>query len=152
MMAQGRLAELRSELLAMVDELDRLRRLARAAATCGSTVHGVVEFDGAALDTEELVLRLEGVPTQLTPGWARIAGALLAAQGRAVPRAALAQAIFGDNATAAQGRDVDAQVGRMRQRIPMVATHIETVRSVGYRWTGARCGGAAPGKETGQCQ
>ncbi|HUX68806.1 MAG TPA: winged helix-turn-helix domain-containing protein [Terriglobales bacterium] len=129
--AQARLALLRTELVGIVDELDRLRRLVRAAAT---TEQGMVEFDGAALDTEELVLRLDGVATQLTPGWARIVGALLAAKGRAVSRAALAQVLFGDNATAAQGRDVDAQVGRMRARIPGVAAHIETVRSVGYRW------------------
>lgn len=135
--AQERLAGLRTELLAMVDELEGLRRLARAAATAD----GVIEFEGAALDAEELMLRLEGVATQLTRGWARIVGALLAAKGRAVPRAKLAQAMFGDNATPAQGRDVDAQVGRMRARIPSVAAHIETVRSVGYRW-----------KETGQCQ
>lgn len=101
---------------------DRPVLLARIKAVLrrGLPVTEGVDFDGLILDEAGRKATLKGVALDLTPGEFDLLVRLVAHRGRILARAA-------------DERTVDVQVAKLRQKLGTWASHIETVRGVGYR-------------------
>lgn len=115
---------------------DELRlRIARAWQRAGATVDGdVLVSGGLRLDPTTHATTIDGRPVQLTPLEHRLLRFLLLHPDRVFPREALLDRVWGHEHSGA-ARTVDVQVRRLRARLgPEHGPHIETVRSVGYRW------------------
>jgi DNA-binding response OmpR family regulator len=112
------------ELVARIHSL--FRRLERQEEPA-RLVFGPVE-----LDRERHTVRLEGAPVHLTAKEFALLTALIEARGRVLSRRALLEQIWGY--TYAEGtRTVDVHVRRLREKLPSLAPHILTVKSLGYR-------------------
>jgi DNA-binding response OmpR family regulator len=114
------------ELLARVRAL--FRRLERRADADGDLlVLGDVE-----VDLGRHTVRSGGEPVHLTAKEFGLLVALLSARGRVLSRQALIDDVWGH--TQAEGsRTVDVHVRRLREKIPSLAPHLISVKSVGYR-------------------
>ncbi len=101
---------------------DRLVLLARIKAVLrrGLPVTEGVDFDGLIIDEAGRKATLKGAALDLTPGEFDLLVRLVAHRGRILARAA-------------DERTVDVQVAKLRQKLGIWASHIETVRGVGYR-------------------
>ena len=101
---------------------DRLVLLARVKAVLrrGLPVLEGVDFDGLSIDEPGRTATLDGKPLDLTPGEFALLTRLVAHRGR----------IF---ARPADERTVDVQIANLRRKLGDWASHIETVRGVGYR-------------------
>lgn len=101
---------------------DRQVLLARVKAVLrrGLPVTEGVDFDGLSIDEPGRVATLDGKPLDLTPGEFALLVRLVAHRGR----------IF---ARPADERTVDVQIANLRRKLGGWASHIETVRGIGYR-------------------
>ena len=101
---------------------DRKVLLARVNAVLrrGLPVTDGVDFDGLKIDEQARVATLRGKPLDLTPGEFELLVRLVAHRGRVFARRA-------------DERTIDVQVAKLRQKLGAWASHIETVRGVGYR-------------------
>ena len=101
---------------------DRRVLLARVRAVLrrGLPVTDGVDFDGLSVDAANRTARLRGRTLDLTPGEFALLEKLVAHRGRICARPAAE-------------RTVDVQVAKLRQKLGPWASHIETVRGVGYR-------------------
>lgn len=101
---------------------DRTVLLARVRAVLrrGLPVTEGVDFDGLRLDEPNRVATLNGTRLDLTPGEFALLVRLVSHRGRVFARAA-------------DERTVDVQVAKIRQKLGDWASHIETVRGIGYR-------------------
>lgn len=101
---------------------DRQVLLARIKAVLrrGLPVTEGVDFDGLTIDEPNRLVKLHGKSLDLTPGEFDLLARLVAHRGR----------IF---ARSAAERTVDVQVAKIRQKLGAWASHIETVRGIGYR-------------------
>ena len=101
---------------------DRRVLLARVKAVLrrGLPVTEGVDFDGLVIDEAARTATLRGKGVDLTPGEFALLVRLVAHRGR----------IF---ARPPDERTVDVQVAKLRQKLGGWASHIETVRGVGYR-------------------
>jgi DNA-binding response OmpR family regulator len=113
------------ELLARVRAL--FRRLERRADEGELLVLGDVE-----VDLGRHTVRAGGAPVHLTAKEFGLLVALLSARGRVLSRQALIDDVWSH--TQAEGsRTVDVHVRRLREKIPSLAPHLISVKSVGYR-------------------
>lgn len=92
----------------------------------------VYEHRGIRMDLARHEVRVEGEPVSLTTKEFRILEALLCAPGRVLSRDAILARVWGDG-TYVTDRTVDVHVAKLRQKIPMLARAIETVKDVGYK-------------------
>ena len=101
---------------------DRKVLLARVNAVLrrGLPVTDGVDFDGLKIDEQARVATLRGKALDLTPGEFELLVRLVAHRGRVFARRA-------------DERTIDVQVAKLRQKLGAWASHIETVRGVGYR-------------------
>ncbi len=101
---------------------DRRILLARVAAVLrrGLPVADGVELDGLVLGAAERSVRLDGSEVKLSQGEFDLLARLVAHRGRIVERAA-------------DERSVDVQVANLRRKLGRWASHIETIRGIGYR-------------------
>ena len=101
---------------------DRRVLLARVRAVLrrGLPVTDGVDFDGLSVDAANRTARLRGRTLDLTPGEFALLEKLVAHRGRICVRPAAE-------------RTVDVQVAKLRQKLGPWASHIETVRGIGYR-------------------
>ena len=101
---------------------DRRVLLARVRAVLrrGLPVTDGVDFDGLSVDAANRTARLRGRTLDLTPGEFALLEKLVAHRGRICARPAAE-------------RTVDVQVAKLRQKLGPWASHIETVRGIGYR-------------------
>lgn len=101
---------------------DRRILLARIAAVLrrGLPVADGVELDGLVLGAAERSVRLDGSEVRLSQGEFDLLARLVAHRGRIVERAA-------------DERSVDVQVANLRRKLGRWASHIETIRGIGYR-------------------
>jgi len=112
------------ELVARIHSL--FRRLERQDAAA-RLVFGPVE-----LDRERHTVRLEGVAVRLTAKEFALLAALIDARGRVLSRQTLLEQIWGYSY--AEGtRTIDVHIRRLREKLPALAPHIRTVKSLGYR-------------------
>jgi DNA-binding response OmpR family regulator len=113
------------ELVARVRAL--FRRMGRKDDDEKPLVLGALEVDRA-----RHVVKWEGQPVYLTAKEFALLVALLEAKGRVLSRQSLLEDVWGY--TYAEGmRTVDVHVRRLREKLPGLAPHIVTVKSLGYR-------------------
>lgn len=79
-----------------------------------------VEFDGLSVDEVNRVARLRGEPLKLSAGEFDLLVRLVAHRGRILARAA-------------DERTIDVQIVGLRKKLGDWASHIETIRGIGYR-------------------
>ena len=113
------------ELLARVRAL--FRRLDRKDEAETVTIVGPLE-----VDRERHLVRCAGQPVRLTAKEFALLTALLDARGRVLSRQALLQDVWGYSYTEGT-RTVDVHVRRLREKMPVFADAIVTVKSLGYR-------------------
>ena len=114
-----------------------LRRIGKPAATTAArpatttlTQHDLV------IDTERYEVRREGQLISLTPVEFKLLVTLVAADGRALTRDQLLDAVYGSDDGDVLDRTIDVHVGRLREKLGDDADHpryVMTVRGVGYR-------------------
>ncbi len=91
-------------------------------------------FGPLEVDRTRHTVRWAGRPVHLTAKEFALLVALLEAHGRVLSRQALLEDVWGYSY--AEGtRTVDVHVRRLREKIPGLAPHIVTVKSLGYRLT-----------------
>lgn len=113
------------ELVARVRAL--LRRLERPEPEDLRLVLGEIEVDRA-----RHTVRFRNEPVHLTPKEFALLVALVEAHGRVLSRQALLEQVWGYSY--AEGtRTVDVHVRRLREKLPGLADHLITVKSLGYR-------------------
>jgi DNA-binding response OmpR family regulator len=105
------------------------RRIAPPPPPAGDAVH---EYRGIRMDLGRHEVRVDGTPVALTTKEFRILEALLCASGRVLSREMILQKVWGDD-TYVTDRTVDVHVAKLRQKIPLLAKAIETVKDVGYK-------------------
>lgn len=103
---------------------DRKVLLARIKAVLrrGAAVSAAVDFDGLVMDESARLAKLDGRELDLTAGEFALLARLVAHRGRIFRRGA-------------EERTVDVQIAKLRQKLGKWASHIETVRGIGYRIT-----------------
>lgn len=89
----------------------------------------------AFLDAEKLTANVGGEAVQLTPTEFQLLSALVKNAGIIVPRASLLERIWDIDGDFIDDNTLSVHVSRLREKIGK--DRIETVRGVGYRYTGA---------------
>jgi two-component system alkaline phosphatase synthesis response regulator PhoP len=107
-----------------------LRRGSRqAGAQAGEKVY---VYQDLRLDTARHEVLDQGRPVSLTTKEFRILRELLSSPGRVLSREAILQKVWGDGISVID-RTVDVHIARLRQKIPLLAKTIHTVKDVGYK-------------------
>jgi DNA-binding response OmpR family regulator len=109
------------------------RRPSPAAAPAAATT---LDQNGLLIDTERYEVRRDGALIPLTPVEFRLLVTLVAADGRALTRDQLLDAVYGAGDGDVLDRTIDVHVGRLREKLGDDAEHpryVMTVRGVGYR-------------------
>jgi DNA-binding response OmpR family regulator len=84
------------------------------------------------MDVERHEVRVDGKPVSLTTKEFRILQALLSSSGRVLSREAILRKAWGED-THVIDRTVDVHIAKLRQKIPLLAQAIETVKDIGYK-------------------
>ena len=96
-------------------------------------------FGGAlVLDAVARVFRVNDVPLELTCMEHRVLTALASKPGTLVSKVELAVALYADKPHAAESNVIEVLISRVRKelRLAGAAGAVETVRGLGYRYTG----------------
>jgi len=89
-------------------------------------------FDRLEVDVTRHTVKWDGEPVHLTAKEFALLVALLEARGRVLSRQSLLETVWG--LSYAEGtRTVDVHVRRLREKLPGMAPHLLTVKSLGYR-------------------
>lgn len=133
----------RDELLA------RVQAVLRRAQETGTGVPEVRQHDGLALDVRSLRVTANGRPVLLGPIEFRLLNLFMSHPERALTRAQIVDKVWRANAYVDE-RTVDVHVRRLRSALEPTAHDrlIQTVRGVGYRFSG--CGAGTPDSGHGQ--
>ncbi len=91
-----------------------------------------LEYGDLRMDVARHEVRFRGKPVSLTAKEFRILQALLASAGRVLSREAILRKVWGED-THVIDRTVDVHIAKLRQKIPLLAKAIETVKDVGYK-------------------
>ena len=113
------------ELVARVGAL--LRRTSRTAAAEPALRYGALE-----IDRERHVVSLNGEPVQLTAKEFRLLEYLMTHRGRVLSRDLLLTDVWGYQYTGGT-RTVDVHIRRLREKLPLLAEAIVTVKQFGYK-------------------
>jgi DNA-binding response OmpR family regulator len=113
------------ELVARVGAL--LRRVGRATPAESPLTYGPLE-----IDRERHVVSLDGAPVQLTAKEFNLLEYLLAHRGRVLSRDLLLTDVWGYQYTGGT-RTVDVHIRRLREKLPLLADAIVTVKQFGYK-------------------
>ena len=96
-------------------------------------------FGGAlVLDAVARVFSVNGVPLELTCMEHRVLTSLASKPGTLVSKVELAVALYADKAHAAESNVIEVLISRVRKELSLAgaAGAVETVRGLGYRYTG----------------
>ncbi len=115
------------EVVARIKAVFRRSRPAERGADTAPLVHGDLRMD---IDRHEV--RFRGNPVSLTTKEFRILQALLSSPGRVLSREAILRKAWGED-THVIDRTVDVHIAKLRQKIPLLAQAIETVKDCGYK-------------------
>ena len=91
-----------------------------------------LSFGGVEVDRERHVVRADGKAVHLTAKEFALLVALLEAKGRVLSRQVLLERVWGYSYSEGT-RTVDVHVRRLREKLPVLAPHVLTVKSLGYR-------------------
>jgi DNA-binding response OmpR family regulator len=106
--------------------------LRRSHAAAVEAAPAVLSYRGLQMDVDRHEVRIEGKPVSLTSKEFRILQALLSSSGRVLSRETILRKVWGQD-THVIDRTVDVHVAKLRQKIPLLVTAIETVKDVGYK-------------------
>ena len=106
-----------------------IRRSGARPAEAESRVYEVGEV---RLDVARHEVLVRGKPVSLTSKEFRILQALLASPGRVLSREAILDKAWGEG-THVVDRTVDVHIAKIRQKIPVLAEAIQTVKDAGYK-------------------
>lgn len=114
---------------------DRKVLLARVRAVLrrGASVSSAEDFDGLRIDEGAMSASLDGTELRLARGEFMMLALLAANRGRVLSRQRILDAVQRDDAEVVTERTVDVQIAGLRRKLGDWASHIETVRGVGYR-------------------
>jgi two-component system alkaline phosphatase synthesis response regulator PhoP len=115
------------EVVARIKAIFRRSRPADRDADAAPLVYRDLRMDLARHE-----VRFQGKPVILTTKEFRILQALLASAGRVLSREAILRKAWGED-THVIDRTVDVHIAKLRQKIPLLAQAIETVKDVGYK-------------------
>src|SRR3954463_12565444 len=115
-----------NELVARVRAV--LRRAQRSAEPASKTL----EYGPITLDTERHVVSLDGQPVTLTAKEFLLLECLLLHRGRVLSRDVLLTDVWGYRYTGGT-RTVDVHVRRLREKLPVLAEGLTTVKQFGYK-------------------
>ena len=114
-----------------------LRRVQPSAATqAGEPGSGILTQHDLAIDTERYEVRRGKELVPLTPVEFKLLVTLVAADGRALTRDQLLDAVYGSGDGDVLDRTIDVHIGRLREKLGDDAEqprYVMTVRGVGYR-------------------
>jgi two-component system phosphate regulon response regulator PhoB len=91
-----------------------------------------ITIDGATIHFKKHYVKNQGVEVHLTPSEFKLLASLFKAQGQVLTREQLIDQIQGEDVSVT-GRTIDTHVFALRKKMGDWATHIETIRGVGYR-------------------
>lgn len=109
-----------------------LARIRAVLRTDAEKRGGQVTFAGLTLDRDTHEVAVAGKAVALTPGEYRLLELLVTRSGRIHTRGSILDAIQVETKDVSD-RTVDVMLAHMRPKLGEWATHIETVRGVGYR-------------------
>lgn len=107
----------------------RIRAILRR---CNDGENDGLRLDGLAIDESAHSATLNGEPLSLTPTEYGILCHLLRRQGRVWSRSQIIEAVNGYDSDVTE-RSVDVQLVGLRRKLGAWSSHIESVRSVGYK-------------------
>jgi DNA-binding response OmpR family regulator len=116
--------------------LRRTRPSAAADAASDRTRPAVLQQDDLTIDTQRYEVRRGDELLTLTPVELRLLITLVAAEGRALTRDQLLDAVYGATDGDVLDRTIDVHIGRLRDKLgddPEHPRYVMTVRGVGYR-------------------
>ena len=109
---------------------------AAAATETASAASAVLQQNDLSIDTERYEVRRDGELISLTPVEFKLLVTLVAADGRALTRDQLLDAVYGSDDGDILDRTIDVHIGRLREKLDDDADdprYVMTVRGVGYR-------------------
>ena len=114
---------------------DRKILLARIRAVLrrGSPLASPGAFDGLTIDDAAMTASIDGRELKLARGEFMILAVLVANRGRVLTRQRILDSVQRDAAEVVTERTVDVQIAGLRRKLGSWASHIDTVRGVGYR-------------------
>lgn len=120
----------------------RVKAVLRRVHAVGAAPDGVAEVSSTlnqndiAIDTERYEVRRDGQLIPLTPVEFKLLVTLVSAEGRALTRDQLLDAVYGSDDGDVLDRTIDVHIGRLREKLDDDADqprYVMTVRGVGYR-------------------
>ena len=100
---------------------------------CRPVQQQVLRCGGLAVDTQEHTVTADGVRVELTYKEFQLLRLFLSHMGTAFTRDQLMEQVWGMD-FCGESRTIDMHIRTLRQKLGAYGEHIETVRSVGYRW------------------
>ena len=91
-----------------------------------------ITIDKATINFKKHFVKNNGIDIHLTPSEFKLLASLFKAQGQVLTREQLIDQIQGEDVSVT-GRTIDTHVFALRKKMGDWATHIETIRGVGYR-------------------
>jgi two-component system alkaline phosphatase synthesis response regulator PhoP len=104
----------------------RLRRHGSAPPT------GIVRYESIAIDIDRHIVTLDGVEVKLTAKEFLLLQYLVQHRGRVLSRDVLLTDVWGYQYTGGT-RTVDVHIRRLREKLPVLNTAIETIKQFGYK-------------------
>jgi DNA-binding response OmpR family regulator len=106
--------------------------LRRSRSPAGGPEPAALSYHNLRMDVARHEVRYHGKVVSLTSKEFRILQVLLASAGRVLSREAILAKVWGEE-THVTDRTVDVHIANLRQKIPLLARAIETVKDVGYK-------------------
>jgi DNA-binding response OmpR family regulator len=106
--------------------------LRRSRPPSGEPEPATIVYRDLRMDVARHEVRYHGKVVSLTSKEFRILQTLLTSTGRVLSREAILSRVWGDE-THVTDRTVDVHIANLRQKIPLLAKAIETVKDTGYK-------------------
>ena len=113
--------------------MELVSRVKAVLRRCRPVQQQVLRCGGLAVDTKEHTVTADGVRVELTYKEFQLLRLFLSHMGTAFTRDLLMEQVWGMD-FCGESRTIDMHIRTLRQKLGAYGEHIETVRSVGYRW------------------
>lgn len=113
--------------------MELVSRVKAVLRRCRPVQQQVLRCGGLAVDTQEHTVTADGVRVELTYKEFQLLRLFLSHMGTAFTRDQLMEQVWGMD-FCGESRTIDMHIRTLRQKLGAYGEHIETVRSVGYRW------------------
>ena len=113
--------------------MELVSRVKAVLRRCRPVQQQVLRCGGLAVDTKEHTVTADGVRVELTYKEFQLLRLFLSHMGTAFTRDQLMEQVWGMD-FCGESRTIDMHIRTLWQKLGAYGEHIETVRSVGYRW------------------